>query len=74
VCFDPVGKTKLKKFNYTSKIKIITTTDRSVKLYAKTLYIWNDQYLIGERVSPSLGGPSYFPVRLCDIARIEVKP
>lgn len=73
VCIDEIGKLKVKRFSYTSKIRIITNRDKSVKLYAKTLYIWKDQFLIGERVSPSIyGGPNYFPVRLSDIARIEV--
>lgn len=75
LCLDQVGKKKLKRFGYSSKVTIVTNTDKSVKVYAKSLYIWNDQFLIGERAKPSiLGGPDFFPVRLCDIARIEVKP
>jgi hypothetical protein len=73
-CVDPVGKSKFKRFNYASKVTIVTK-DKAVKVYAKSLYIWNDQFLIGERTTPNFrGGPNYFPVRLCDIARIEVKP
>ena len=75
LCIDPVGKLKLKRFNYASKITIITKKDKAVKVYAKTLYIWNDQFLVGERTTPSFrGGPNYFPVKLSEIARIEVKP
>lgn len=73
VCINAVGKIKLKRFKYTSKIRVVTK-NQSVKLYAKTLYIWNDQFLVGERVTPSLtGGPSYFPVKLDEISRIEVR-
>jgi len=75
LCEDAVGKAKMKKFSYSSKVRIITKRDESVRVYAKTLYIWNDEFLVGERVTPGLtGGPSYFPVRIEDIARIEVKP
>jgi hypothetical protein len=75
LCVDGTGQLKVKKFNYTSTIRIITKKDKSVKLYAKTLYIWNDQFLVGERVSPSIyGGPNIFPVKLSEISRIEVKP
>lgn len=74
--FDPVmGKTKKKRFNYSSKVTIITKKDKVVKVYAKSLYIWNDQFLVGERTTPNLrGGPNYFPIKLSDIARIEMKP
>jgi len=72
-CSDAVGQVKTKRFNYDSKITVITNKNKSVKFYAKTLYIWNDQYLIGERTGLSIYGPNYYLVKLSDISRIEVK-
>jgi hypothetical protein len=70
---DKLGTQKWKKLRYDSKITVITHDNRSFRLYAKTLYIWKDEFLIGERTSPSLRSPNYFPIKLKDIARIEVK-
>lgn len=70
---DKIGKVKAKRLNYDSKITVITTGNKSIRFYAKSLYIWKDEFLIGERTVPSLHGPSYFPVKLKDIARIEVR-
>lgn len=70
---DKIGKVKAKRLTYDSKITIITTGNKSIRFYAKSLYIWKDEFLIGERTVPSLRGPSYFPVKLKDIARIEVR-
>ena len=72
-CADEVGQIKTKKFNYDSKITVVTNKNKAIKFYAKTLYIYNDQYLVGERTSLSIHGPNYFLVKLSDIARIEVK-
>jgi hypothetical protein len=72
-CADADGRIRTKRFNYDSKIKIVTHKNKKIKFYAKTLYIWKGQFLIGERTAPTLYGPNYFPVRLSDIARIEVK-
>jgi hypothetical protein len=72
LCLDGIGKVRAKKIRYDSKITIITT-DRTIRMYAKTLYIWNDEFLIGERSAPSLRSPNYFPVKLKDIIRIEVR-
>jgi hypothetical protein len=73
ICLDAIGTQKMKRLRYDSKITIITTDNKSIRFYAKTLYIFNDQFLIGERTSPSLRSPNYFPVKLKDIARIEVR-
>lgn len=72
-CSDSDGNVRLKRFSYDSKVKIITKENKTIRYYAKTLYIWNDQFLIGERASVNLGGASYVPVKLTDIARIEVR-
>jgi hypothetical protein len=67
------GKKRTKKFNYDSKITVVTKDNKEIRYYVKTLYIWNDQYLIGERTKVSFNGPNYFPVKLEDISRIEIK-
>ena len=70
---DKIGKIKAKRLTYDSKITIITADNKSIRFYAKSLYIWKDEFLIGERTVPSLHGPNYFPVKLKDIVRIEVR-
>jgi hypothetical protein len=73
VCVDAsTGEVKLKHFTPDSKITIVTKGNRAIKYYAKSLYIYKDQFLIGERTAPKLRGPNYFPVRLSDIDRIQV--
>jgi|GEM_PF-2528440 len=72
-CADHIGHIRTKKFNYDSKITVVTTKNKAIKLYAKTLYIYNEQYLVGERTTLSVYGPNYFLVKLSDISRIEVK-
>jgi hypothetical protein len=71
--YSTAGKKRVKKFNYDSKITVVTRDNKEIKYYVKTLYIWNDQYLIGERTQVSFNGPNYFPVRLDEISRIEIK-
>jgi hypothetical protein len=71
-CLDESGAVKLKRINYDSRITIITRKNKAIKYYAKTLYIYKDEFLIGERTAPKLRGPNYFPVKLSDISRIEV--
>ena len=71
-CSDAVGKTKTKRLKCDSKITIITNKNKVIKFYAKTLYIWKGEYLIGELTALSIYGPNYFPVKLSDISRIEV--
>ncbi len=73
LCLDPIGNIKTKRLKFDSKITVITTDNKSYKFYAKTLYIWKDEFLIGERIAPSLRSPIYYPVKLKDIARIEVR-
>ena len=73
VCLDAIGKQKQKRLKFDSKITIITNDNRSIRFYAKTLYIWKDEFLIGERTAVSLRSPNYFTIKLKDIARIEVK-
>jgi hypothetical protein len=67
------GKKLLKKFSYDSRITVVTKDQKQISYYAKTLYIWKDQYLIGERTGLSLSGPNYYPVKLENIERLEVK-
>jgi len=72
-CADAIGQIRTKRFNYDSKITVVTNQNKAIKFFAKTLYIYNDQYLVGERTSISIYGPNYFLVKLSDISRIEVK-
>ncbi|PBQ31996.1 hypothetical protein CNR22_09510 [Sphingobacteriaceae bacterium] len=72
-CADAVGQIRTKRFNYDSKITVVTNRNKTIKFYAKTLYIYNDQFLVGERTTPSIYGPNYCLVKLSDISRIEVK-
>jgi hypothetical protein len=71
-CLHESGEIKTKRFNLDSKITIITKNNKAIKYYVKTLYIYKDQFLIGERTMPKLFGPNYFPIRLSEISRIEV--
>jgi hypothetical protein len=71
-CLDESGAVILKRINYDSRITIVTRKNKSIKYYAKTLYIYKNEFLIGERTAPKLRGPNYFPVKLSDISRIEV--
>jgi len=71
-CLDEGGAVKTRRFNQDSKIRIVTRDNRTIKYYAKTLYIYKDEFLIGERTKPKLYGPNYYPVKLSDISRIEV--
>jgi hypothetical protein len=66
------GTRMTKRFNQDSKIRIVTRDNRIIKYYVKTLYIYKDEFLIGERTKPKFYGPNYFPVKLSDISRIEV--
>ena len=72
-CVDKVGKVKTKRLSCDSKVTVITTNKKSINFYAKTLYIWKDEFLIGELTTISLRKSNYFSVKLKDIARIEVK-
>ena len=72
-CVDATtGEKRMKCFTPDSKITIVTKRNRAIKYYAKSLYIYKDQFLIGERTAPKLHGPNYFPIRLSEIDRIEV--
>ena len=71
-CTDETGNLKMKTINHDSKIVVVTKGNKSIKYYAKTLFIYKDQFLIGERTAPRLRGPNYFPVKLTEIDRIEV--
>jgi hypothetical protein len=71
-CTDETGNLKIKCVNHDSKIVVVTKGNKAIKYYAKTLYIYKGQFLIGERTAPRLRGPNYFPVRLSEIDRIEV--
>lgn len=72
-CIDrETGEVKLKHFTPDSKITIVTKKNRTIKYYARSLYIYKQQFLIGERTAPRFNGPNLYPVRLSDIERIEV--
>lgn len=73
LCLDRVGQTKAKRLSYDSKVTVITTDNRTIRFYAKTLYIWKNEFLVGERTAPSLRSTNCFTVKLKDIARIEVR-
>lgn len=73
VCQDKIGKLKVRHLSADSKITVITTTNKTVNFYAKTLYILNDEYLIGERTTINLRRFNGGMVKLKDIARIEVR-
>ncbi len=71
-CIDQSGLVKLKPIKYDSRITIITRKNKAIKYYAKSLYIYKNEFLIGERTAPKLRGPNYFPIKLSEISRIEV--
>ena len=71
-CVDKLGGRRLKRINQDSRITIVTKGNRAIRFYAKTLYLYKNEFLIGERTAPSLRGPNYYPVRLSEIDRIEV--
>jgi hypothetical protein len=71
-CTDATGALRIKCVNHDSKIVVVTKGNKSIKYYAKTLFIYKDQFLIGEITAPRLRGPNYFPVKLSEIDRIEV--
>jgi hypothetical protein len=73
VCANDMGQVMKRKLGQDSKITIYTTSNKTIRYYVKTLYIYKDEYLIGERTAPKLYGPNYFPIKLSDIDRIEVK-
>lgn len=73
LCLDKSGRSKIRRLTCDSKITIITNDKRSLNFYAKTLYIWNGEYLIGERTAINLRRSNCCTVRLKDIARIEVR-
>ena len=72
-CANALGEVTTKRFNYDSKITVVTSQNKAIKFYVKTLYIWNKEYLVGERTALSVYGPNYFLVKLSNIMRIEVK-
>lgn len=73
LCIDKSGSSKKRRLTCDSKITVITNDKRSLNFYAKTLYIWNNEYLIGERTTINLRRSNCCTVRLKDIARIEVR-
>ncbi|MES2681808.1 MAG: hypothetical protein V4635_18080 [Bacteroidota bacterium] len=73
LCLDKTGEIQPRKLKYDSRVTIITTSNKSIHFYAKTLFIWNEEFLIGERTTINLRRSNCFSVKLKDIARIEVK-
>jgi hypothetical protein len=71
-CHDAVGARKIKRISQDSKITVVTKSNRAIRFYARTLYLYKDEFLIGERTAPRLRGPNYFPIRLSEIDRIEL--
>ena len=71
VCSDENGAMMRKRVSQDAKIRIYTKKQKAIKFYAKTLYIYKNEYLIGERTAPKLYGPNYFPIKLSEIDKIE---
>jgi hypothetical protein len=72
-CADALGQIKTKRFTYDTKVTVKTKQNKTIKYYAKTLYIWKEEFLVGERTAPAFYGPNYLPIKLADIVSIEVK-
>lgn len=73
ICVDKIGKMKVRKLSVDSKITVITNDKKAFNFYARTLYIWNEEYLIGERTTINLRRNNCCTVKLKDIARIEIR-
>ena len=73
LCFNRTGCLTPKRLKLDSKVTVITKTNKAIHFYAKTLFIWNEEFLIGERTKLNLRRSNCFSVKLKDIARIEVR-
>jgi len=71
-CLLPGGGTCMKKIRSDSRLRIITKNKEVISLYARTVYIWKHEFLVGECSSLSWKNSLYRPVRLKDIVRVEV--
>lgn len=67
------GTKVMKLLHNDSRLRIITRTQGVLHYYANTVYIWKNEFLIGERSSITWSGNLYLPIRLSDIIRIEVR-
>jgi hypothetical protein len=72
-CSDKEGASHIKRVKFDSKIVVVTKRDQAIKYYTKTLYIWKNEYLIGERTTPTFHGPNIYPIRLSEIQDIKIK-
>lgn len=73
VCLNKIGQAKPRRVRYDSKMTVITNKHQTINFYAKSLYIWNEEFLVGERTTLNLRKANCFSVKLKDIARIEVR-
>lgn len=73
VCRDKIGQAKPRRVRYDCKVTVITNKHQTINFYAKSLYIWNEEFLVGERTTLNLRKSNCFSVKLKDIARIEVR-
>jgi hypothetical protein len=72
-CILEDGQTQMKKLREDARLRITTKNHEVHYFYARTVYIWKEEFLIGERSALSWRNSLYTPVRLRDIVRIEVK-
>jgi len=72
-CILEDGQTQMKKLRGDSRLRITTKNRQVLYFYARTVYIWKEEFLIGERSTFTWRNSLYTPVRLRDILRIEVK-
>jgi hypothetical protein len=63
----------MKKLRGDSRLRITTKSQKVLYFYTRTVFIWKEEFLIGERSTLSWRNSLYTPVRLRDILRIEVK-
>jgi hypothetical protein len=71
-CLLADGYAKMKKIRSDARLRIITKNRQVISFYARTVYIWKNEFLIGECSSISWKSTLYRPVRLKDIVRVEV--
>jgi hypothetical protein len=72
-CILEDGQTQMKKLRGDSRLRITTKSQKVLYFYTRTVFIWKEEFLIGERSTLSWRNSLYTPVRLRDILRIEVK-
>lgn len=71
--FDAGGALKKRPVKYDTRLRVVTRTKGSFWMYARTLFIWKGEYLVGERGEVKLKNTGYLPVPICEIERIEIR-